>query len=64
MITILFFIYMRDALVKLIGYFDERSTTYSDFSFILKKLPQKFNIKADLYKMLDNYQVSRMVLIG
>ncbi len=55
LITIAFFIYMRDSLSKLIGYYDERNTTFSDYSVIMKYVPNKENIKESLKKGLQNY---------
>jgi hypothetical protein len=55
---------MRDTLIKLIGYYDERTATYSDYSFILKVLPRKDHIKYDLAQLFKNFNVRKMIVIG
>lgn len=64
LLTILYFIYMRDTLRKLIDYYDERCTTFSDYSILLKHLPKKINTKASIYSLLSQYDVVQVVLIG
>jgi hypothetical protein len=55
---------MRDSLVKLVGYYDERATTYSDYSFSLKRLPKRPRLKEDIHKMLGDYEICKIMLIG
>jgi hypothetical protein len=47
-ITLLFvLLYMRDSFRKIGEYYDERSTSYSDFSVLVENLPTKHEIAAD-----------------
>lgn len=55
---------MRDALTKLIGYYDERATTFSDYSLLIKNLPKKTNVREDIGKMLGEFQVCKIAIIG
>lgn len=45
-------------------YYDERSTTYSDYSFIIKNLPQKTKVKSSINKLLSNYRVVDIIVVG
>ncbi len=51
MIHLLLLIYMRDKLVKLKEYFDERITSPSDYTLLMVKIPEK---KIDLRSTILN----------
>lgn len=55
---------MRDSLRKLIHYYDERSTTYSDYTLLFKHLPSKTGIKEDLRILLTGFKVREINVIG
>lgn len=55
---------MRDSLRKLIQYYDERSTTYSDYSLLFKHLPSKTGMKEDLRALLTGFKVKEINVIG
>lgn len=55
---------MRDSLRKLIHYYDERSTTYSDYTLLMKHLPSKSGIKEDLRVLLTGFKVTEITVIG
>ena len=47
-IQLLFLIYMRDKIIKLNSYYDERSASLSNYSLIMKNMPKKHGIQATL----------------
>jgi hypothetical protein len=55
---------MRDSLRKLNRYYDERNTTFSDYTFMLKELPLKDKIKEDINILFSSYQIVSITLVG
>ena len=44
---------MRDKIIKLESYYDERTTSISDYSVIVKGIPPQKGIQAKLRKFLN-----------
>lgn len=62
-------IYIRDKLTKANAYYDERSTSLSDFSVILKDIPTVTGIQAKIRTLLSTffskeYKIEELVVIG
>jgi hypothetical protein len=49
-----FLIYMRDKIMKLEAYYDERSTTLTDYSIIIKNIPKQKKLQAKLHEFFRN----------
>jgi hypothetical protein len=47
-----FLIYMRDKIIKLESYYDERTTSLSDYAVILKNIPPQKNLQSKLREFL------------
>lgn len=61
MIHLIMLVYIRDKLIKMEYYFDERSTTPSDFSVFIKYMPeQKQQKKALKDFLLKEYRVENI----
>ena len=46
-------IYIRDHIQKTKEYYDEKTTTLSDYSLIFKNLPLKNGIQADIVRFVN-----------
>lgn len=54
MIHLLLLIYMRDKLIKLKEYFDERITSPSDYTLLMVKIPEKkINLRNTIINLLE-----------
>lgn len=47
-------IYIRDNIRKTVEYYDEKTTSLSDYSFIMKNLPLKDGIQKDIKNFVNN----------
>ena len=47
-------IYIRDNIRKTIEYYDEKTTSLSDYSFFMKNLPLKEGIQKDIRNFIEN----------
>lgn len=62
-------VYIRDKLTKANSYYDEITTTMSDFSVILKDVPAVIGVQAKIRKMFEQffsapYKIEELVVIG
>jgi hypothetical protein len=48
-------LYIRDNILKTKEYYDERTTSLSDFSFIIKNLPLKDGIQQNIRDFVHNH---------
>ena len=48
-------IYIRNRLIKLEGYYNERKTNLSNFAIIVKNLPQEFGVQGRLTNFFTGY---------
>ena len=51
---LLLLIYMRDHIIKLESYYDERTTSLSDFTVIIKNIPNCENLKQKMSEFFLN----------
>ena len=47
-------VYIRDLVIKTRNYYDERTTSLSDYSIIVENLPQKSGNKGKILTFLEN----------
>jgi hypothetical protein len=47
-------VYIRDKIRKTVQYYDEKTTSLSDYSFIMKNLPLKDDIQQDINNFVNN----------
>ncbi len=54
-IHMLALIYIRDNIRKTIEYYDEKTTSLSDYSFLIKNLPKKNGIQGDIRRFVNEH---------
>lgn len=54
-IHMLALIYIRDNIRKTIEYYDEKTTSLSDYSFLIKNLPKKKGIQGDIRRFVNEH---------
>lgn len=64
----LFLIYMRDNLMKLEAYYDERTTSHSDYTVMMKNIPKREHSRANLQNFFNTaydrpHEIKNMVII-
>lgn len=68
-IQMLALVYIRDKLTKANSYYDEITTSMSDYSVILKDVPAVIGVQAKIRKMFaqffsEPYKIEELVVIG